>query len=78
MVYPHLGTLYDLIPHTFHPTSDPARPAMEPPTDGVLSSVKTQPTAKSMKKKNQPAARTSQLVTPHKTASPSAYSIEVN
>ena len=46
LVYSHLGTLYDLIPHAPRPTTDPSRTPTEPPADGILGSVQTQTTTK--------------------------------
>ena len=53
LVYSQSSTLYDLIPHAPQPTTDPSRPATEPPTDGILGSVQVQTTAKPSKKQNQ-------------------------
>ena len=78
LVYSQLGTLYDLIPHTPHPTADPSRPIMEPPADGVLGSFQTQSKKKFVKNQNQPTAPAIQLVLLPKTASPPIASTEVN
>ena len=40
-VYSQSGTLYDLIPHAPRPTTDPSRPATEPPANGILGLVQT-------------------------------------
>ena len=53
LVYSQSGTLYDLIPHDPRPTTDPSRPATEPPANGILGLVQTQMTAKYSKKQNQ-------------------------
>ena len=78
LVYSHSRTFYDLIPHAPRPTSDPSRPATEPPTDGILGSVQTQSTTKSSKNKNQRAALAIQTVSNPKTASPPVVSTKVN
>ena len=78
LVYSLSSTLYDLIPHTPHPTSDPSRPITEPLTDGVLGSFQTQLKKKFVKNQNQPTARAIQLVLLPKTASPPIASTEVN
>ena len=52
LVYSQSGTLYDLITHAPRSTTDPSRPATEPPTNGIPSSVQTQTTAKYSKKQN--------------------------
>ena len=51
-LYSQSVTLYDLIPHAPHPTTDPSRPTTEPPTDGILGSVQVlvQPTNKASSK----------------------------
>ena len=41
LVYSQSGNLYDLSPHAPRHTSDPSRPIMEPPVDGVLGSIQT-------------------------------------
>ena len=64
LVYSQSGTLYDLIPHAPHPTTDPSRPATKPPTDRILGLVQTQTVVKSTKNKTQPAARVIQLAQP--------------
>ena len=75
LVYSQSGTLYDLIPHAPRPTTDPSRPATEPPIDGILGFVQTQTTTKYSKRKNQTA---SPPIPPSKTApSPIAF-VEVN
>ena len=50
LVYSQSGTLYDLIPHSPRPTSDPSRPTMELPDDGILGLAQIQSTKKSAKK----------------------------
>ena len=50
LVYYQLGTLYDLIPHAPHPTTDPSIPSMDPLANGALGSIQTKSTAKSLKK----------------------------
>ena len=78
LVYSQSGTLYDLIPHTPLPTSDPSRPSTEPPAYGVLVSIQTQLMAKFLKNQNQPAIPPSQTVSKPKTTSPPVVSTEVN
>ena len=67
LVYSQSGTLYDLIPHASRPTTDPSRPATEPPADGILGSFQTQTMAKSSKK--QTTTPSNQQAPPVKTAS---------
>ena len=76
MVYSESGTLYDLIPHASQPTTDPSRPAMKPPADGILGSVHTQTTGKSSKK--QAATPSNQQAPLAKTTSSPIASAEVN
>ena len=74
--YSQSGTLYDLIPHAPWPTTDPSRPATEPPTNGILGSVQTQTVTKSSKKKA--ATWSNQQAPPTKTVSSLVDSAEVN
>ena len=78
LVYSQSGTLYDLIPHAPHPTSDPSRPSTEPPADGILGFVQTQLKRKSLKKKKQSVISVSQTASNPKNASPPVVSTEVN
>ena len=50
LVYSKSGTLYGVIPHAPRPTTDPSRPATEPPTDGILGLVQMKMVAKYSKK----------------------------
>ena len=50
LVYSQSGALYDLIPHAPRPTIDPSRPALEPPTNGILGLVHAKTMAKYSKK----------------------------
>ena len=61
LVYSQSGTLYDLIPRAPRPTTDPSRPTVEPPIDGILSSVQTQMEAKYSKKQTQTTTPSNQL-----------------
>ena len=38
LVYSQSETLFELIPHTLVPSTDPSKPPFEPPLDGVLGS----------------------------------------
>ena len=78
LFYSQSVTLYDLIPHAPHPTSDPSRHAIKPPVDVILGSVQTQPTTKYTKKKNQPTAPISKPKPSPKTVPPHVASYGVN
>ena len=39
LTYSQLGTLYDLIPHSVRPTSNPAKTTKGPHVDDVISSI---------------------------------------
>ena len=43
------GTLYDLIPQAPRPSTDPAKPPVETPVDGIASSIQSLPIVKSTK-----------------------------
>lgn len=47
LVYSQSGTLYNLIPHAPHPTTDPSRPIAQPSADGLVVSVTNQQESKS-------------------------------
>ena len=68
--------MYDLIPHASRPTTDPSRPTIEPPPDGILGLVQTKLAAKPSKK--QTATTSNQQVPPAKTASSPIASAEIN
>ena len=76
LVYSQSGTLYDLIPHSPRPITNPSRPETEPLVDGILGSVQTQTVAKSSKK--QTTAPSNQQAPPAKTVSTPVASTEVN
>ena len=76
LVYSQSCTLYDLIPHASRPSTNPSRPATEPPADGILGSIQTQTMAKSSKK--QATTPSNQQAPPSKTASPPVASAKVN
>ena len=78
LVYSQLGTLYDLIPHAPRPTTDPSRPATEPPTDGILGSAQTKMVDKPSKKQNQAASPSNQLAPSTKPIPPLVASAEVS
>ena len=78
LVYSQASTLYDLIPHAPHPTTDPSRPATEPPVDGILGSIQTQTMEKYTKNQTQSAAPLIQPTPPPKTTPPRVFSSEVN
>ena len=78
LVYSQSGTLYDLIPHSPLPTTDPSRPMTETPADGILGSVQAQTVTKYTKKKTSPSAPVIQPTPPSKTAPSHVSSIEIN
>ena len=50
LVYSQSGTLYDLIPQSPHPSTDPANPPAEVPIDGIVGSIQSSSVAKPAKK----------------------------
>ena len=52
LVYSQSRTLYDLIPQAPHPSTNPAKPPVEIPVDGVVSSIQTPSMVKSAKQPN--------------------------
>ena len=50
LVYSQSGTLYDLIPQSPFPSTDPAKPPVEIPVDGIVGSIQSLPIEKSAKK----------------------------
>jgi hypothetical protein len=42
LVYSHLGTLYDLIPHAPRSSNDPSKPALGSHVDGIVVFIKSQ------------------------------------
>ena len=49
LVYSQFGTLYDLIPQAPHPSTDPAKPSIEVPIDGIVGSIQSPSAAKPAK-----------------------------
>ena len=78
LVYSHLGTLYDLIPHAPQPTINPSRPTTEPPADGILVSIQMQTVEKYSKKKYQTTTPSKQLAPSTKPTPSHVASAEVN
>ena len=39
LVYSQYGTLYDLIPQTPRPSTDPSKPPAQVPVDGIVGSI---------------------------------------
>ena len=39
LFYSQYGTLYDLIPQAPHPSTDPTKPPIEVPVDGIVGSI---------------------------------------
>ena len=50
LVYSQYGTLYDLIPQAPCPSTDPAKPPVEVPIDGILGSIQSSSATKPTKK----------------------------
>ena len=50
LVYSQFGTLYDLIPQAPHPSTDPAKPPVDIPVDGIVGSIQSPSIAKPAKK----------------------------
>ena len=46
LVDSQFGTLYDLIPQAPHPSTDPAKPPVEVPIDGIVGSIQSPSTPK--------------------------------
>ena len=67
-----------MIPYAPRPTTDPSRPATEPPADGILGSVQTQKTKKYSKKQNQTTTPSNQQAPPAKIAPSRVAPVEVN
>ena len=78
LVYSQSGTLYDLIPHASHPTSDPSRPVTKPHVDGILGSIQKKTPQKQTKNQTQFVARVNQPTPPPKNAPPPVASTKVN
>ena len=49
LVYSQYGTLYDLIPQAPRPSTDPAKPLVEVPVDGIVGSIQSPSVAKPAK-----------------------------
>ena len=43
LVYSQSGTLYDLIPQAPHPNTDPSKPPVEVPIDGIVGQSSPHP-----------------------------------
>ena len=65
LVYSHSGTLYDLIPQSPRPSTDPAKPPVETPVDGIFGSIQSPSTTKPAK---QPQTSTPTPSTPKVSA----------
>ena len=50
MVYSQSETLYDLIPQAPRPRTDPSKPPVEVPVDGIVGSIQSPSAAKPSKK----------------------------
>ena len=50
LVYSQSGTLYDLILQALRPSTDPAKPPVETPIDGIVGSIQSLPIPKPTKK----------------------------
>ena len=50
LVYSQSGTLYDLIPQAPRPSTDPAKPSVEVPIDGIVGSIQSPSMMKPTKK----------------------------
>ena len=50
LVYSQSGMLYDLIPQAPHPSTNPVKPPIETPVDGIVGSIQCPPTEKPAKK----------------------------
>ena len=51
LVYSQSETLYDLIPQAPRPSTDPAKPLVETPVDGIIGSIQSPSAAKPAKQK---------------------------
>ena len=65
LVYSQFGTLSDLIPQAPHPSTDPAKPPVENPIDGVVGSIQASLVAKPAKQQNDSSTTPSSLLTCH-------------
>ena len=65
LVYSQSGTLYDLIPQAPLPSTNPAKPLVEAPIDGIVGSIQSPSAAKPAK---QPQTTTPTPLTPKVSA----------
>ena len=65
LVYSQSRTLYDLIPQAPHPSTDPAKPPIEVPVEGIVGSIQSLSAAKLA---NQPQTATLTPLTPNVSA----------
>ena len=49
-IYSQSRTLYDLIPQAPHPSTNPTKPSVEVPVDGIVGSIQSPSTMKPTKK----------------------------
>ena len=59
LVYSQSRTLYDLIPHSPHPSFDPTKPPTKNPIDDVVGSIQPPSTMKPTKKHSSSSATSS-------------------
>ena len=55
LFYSQSRTLYDLIPQSPHPSTNPTKPSAKTPVDGVIGSIQPSSTAKPAKQPNDSA-----------------------